>query len=107
MRQFPEDVYFGGQTFFKQLPYKEPGTFIAGDTTPSVENIEVWKTAGTVVTVTDFDNGATTQVIFVLGDGDTTISHNANIKTNTGANKLLAADRLYIFVHIEGVWYES
>jgi hypothetical protein len=104
---FSEEVVFNAPSKFNMLPTKEVGTFVAGDTTPSVENVEFWKCQGTVVTITDFDNGATTQVIFVLGDGDTTISHNANIKTNTGANKLLAADRLYIFVHIEGVWYEN
>lgn len=107
MRTFPEDVIFQGQTFFKQLPTKDAGTFIAADTTPSVANVEFWKCGGSLVTVTDFDDGATVQIIFIRGDGFTTVSHNANIKTNTGANKLLAADRLYIFAHIDGVWYEN
>jgi hypothetical protein len=107
MKHFPEDVYFGGQTFFKQLPTKDAGTFIAADTTPSVANIEFWKCGGSLVTITDFDDAATVQIIFIRGDGFTTISHNANIKTNTGAAKLLATDRLYIFAHIDGVWYEN
>lgn len=107
MKSFNEEVIHNGPVRHNVLPFEGVGTFIAGDTTPSVKNVRVWKSAGTVVTVTDFDDGAVGQALFILGDGDTTISHNANIKTNTGANKLLAADRLYIFVHIDGVWYEN
>ena len=107
MKVFNEEVVFNAPSRFSQLPTKDAGTFVAADTTPSVANVEFWIAAGTVVTITDFDDGATTQILYILGDGDTTISHNANIKTNTGANKLLAADRLYIFAHINGVWYEN
>ena len=107
MKTINDPVVFNASVLFNILPTEGIGTFIASDTTPSVQNVRVWKAQGTVVTVTDFDNGAEGQVLFILGDGDTTISHNANIKTNTGANKLLAADRLYIFVHIDGIWYEN
>lgn len=107
MKTFDELVVFNGPTIFKILSQQDAGTFGSADTTPSVANANFWIASGAVVTITDFDDAATTQILFLKGDGTTTISHNANIKTNTGANKLLSADRLYIFAHINGVWYEN
>jgi hypothetical protein len=106
MKNFDEGVRFNGITQFNILPEEFVGTFGAADTTPSVKNVRVWKCGGSVVTITDFDDSADCHILFLRGDGATTITHGTNIKTNTGANKLLAANRLYIFVHIDGVWYE-
>lgn len=106
MRTEQDDINFTGQTSFYQLPKEFVGTLTKNDVTPSVKNVRVWKGSGTVVTITDFDD-ASDGFLAILGDGTTTISHNANIKTNTGANKLLAVDRLYIFAHISGIFYEN
>lgn len=77
------------------------------DTTPSVRNVRAWEAINTgAITVTDFREGSDGQTIIVKGDGFTTVAHNANIKTSTGANKLLAVDRAYMFVQFSGVWIE-
>jgi len=76
--------------------------------TPSVENIRFFKGTNTgAVTVTQFEDGQQGQVIKILGDGQMTITHGANIKTNTAANKLLAANKVYTFTRIDNVWYEN
>lgn len=106
MKIIDEEYVFNTPPRFNVLP-QEGDDELANSTTPSVENLKVWKGSGNVVTVTDFLNGADNQTISVLGDGTTTISHNANIKTNTGANKLLAADKVYRFTFIDDVWYED
>ena len=75
---------------------------------PSVLNLERFKGSGTVLNVTYFNNGQDGQRIIVLGDGTTTIVHDpARIVTNTGANKLLDADKVYRFTKFDGVWYED
>lgn len=105
MQTFNEDVKFNGQVVFLVLPSKLVGTLIGA--TPSVKGSEVWKAGGLVVTITNFQYGADGQRISILGDGNTTVSHNANIKTNTAANKLLAASKVYTFTLISNVWYEN
>lgn len=78
------------------------------DTTPSVLNTEACVCQNTgAVTVTDFSEGATGQHLYMRGDGFTTVANNANIKTNTGANKLLVVDKFYHFVNFSGVWVEQ
>lgn len=103
MRRFDEEVIFGGITRFNVLPSKPLDTL--NGTTPSVENCEAWKGSGNVVTITNFLDGADQQTILILGDGTTTISNNANIKTRTGANVLLGANLIYKFTLIENIWY--
>lgn len=77
------------------------------DTTPSVRNTELCLTQNTgAVTVTDFLDGAEGQHLYILGDGHTTVADNTKIFTNTGANKLLAADLFYHFIRFNGVWVE-
>lgn len=74
-----------------------------GATTLSVANIErmTLKNAAPV-TITKFTRGSLGQSVKFLGDGFTTIDHNASIKTNTGAAKLLAADKVYTFTTFDG-----
>lgn len=80
--------------------------------TPNVENLEVLRGSGAVVTITNFLKGQNGQTIRILGDGTTTVDHNATIKRVSGAAGLLAADRMYTFTYLEnlaspgGVWYE-
>lgn len=76
--------------------------------TPSVLNTEELICANSgAVTVTDFTEGADGQHLYVRGDGFATAQFGAKIKTNTGADKLLAADKFYHFVRFENVWVEQ
>lgn len=102
---FHEEVIFSSSVTFNVIPKGFIGK-LAG-ATPSVKNVQVFTTSGVVVTVTNFLDGATAQTVRILGDGATTISNNTTIKTNTGANKLLASNRVYTFTLINSVWYES
>jgi len=65
-------------------------------------------------TVTDFLNGAPGQRLYILGDGNMTITNGSFIFTNTGADKLLAVSKVYrfTFFKIEGpplshMWVED
>ena len=89
----------------KDVQYRD--SFKNGDATPSVMDVNVWKCGTTVVTITNFKHGQEGQIIKILGDANTTIANNANIKTNTGANKALAANKIYTFTMISNVWYED
>jgi len=60
----------------------------------------------TATTVTAFTGGNDGQVLYLFGDPDVTIAHNATIKTISGANLTLAAGRMYQFVNQQGVWYQ-
>jgi hypothetical protein len=109
-----EEVTFNGQVIFNAptksnvIPLEKIQKFIATDTTPTVLNQKYWQAnnAG-AITVTQFDNGGECQEIIILGDNQTTVANNANIKTNTGANKLLATNRVYRFVRLNSIWYEQ
>lgn len=109
MKREIEEMIFESLVRFRILPFKGYDTLKIGSTTPSVENLETWiaKNTGAALTVTNFTNGADAQVIYILGDGFTTVANNANIKTNTGANKLLLANLVYSFHYINNVWYEE
>ena len=104
---FREIVLFEQDVVFQKLPQ----IFVSGSvgsTMPSVENLTrlVFKNTSPV-SVSLFANGIEGQEVKVLGDGNTTILNGAGIKTNTGADKLLAAEMIYSFTLLEGVWYES
>lgn len=75
--------------------------------TPSVYGIEFLQNDGTVRTVTNFTDGQLTQELRILGDGNLTIANNTFIKTNTGANKLLAANKVYRFTFYDPLWVED
>jgi hypothetical protein len=80
-----------------------------GDTTPSVLNVERLQFRNTVpVTVVAFDDGKPGQQINVLGDGQTTVNHNAKIIRAGAAAALLATGAVYTFTMWEDrVWHES
>lgn len=104
----------------QEITYEAPGThkildkefihmFTAADATPSVDNKRVCA-AGNVAgnNVTYFDDGFDGQPVSILGDGFTTIVHDiTKIKTNTAANKLLAAGKVYRFTRYSKVWIED
>lgn len=91
------------------LEKKQIGSLKKASTTPSVSNLETWKTINTgAVTVTNFTNGAPGQHLYIRGEGQTTIQNGAKIKTNTGANKLLAANKFYhLIMYDDRIWYEQ
>lgn len=102
-----EKQIFNNGAAFNILPDVSSSRF-DGSTTPSVSNVTGFLAgASTPITITNFLKGSDWQTISILGDGNTTISNNANIKTNTGANKLLAANKIYRFTCISNVWYED
>jgi hypothetical protein len=64
-------------------------------------------TAAAPVTVTNFTGGYSGKTIRLLGNANTTIAQNATINTNTGVNKVLVANKIYVFTNYNGVWYED
>lgn len=109
MKQEFDEIQFLNRTTFDVIPDAPSDSFLPNDTTPDVSNQQgVMRGSGTVVTITNFNGGSDSQMLIIKGDGTTTIDHNANIKTNTGAPKLLSADRIYLFFYLnaENCWYE-
>lgn len=103
---FTDAVIFQSNVSFSEL-YNTP----IGGTTPSstintLNTSRIALSASTPITVTTLQNGAEGQLIVFLGDGNTTIENNTTIKTNTGADKLLLVNRVYVFYFFSGVWYE-
>ena len=106
--EFSDPVKFLSTVSFSELPESPVLSAPKTVTTISVLNIENVKLQNTgAVTLTDFTNGQEGQTIFVLGDGQTTVTHGTKIKTNTAANKLLASNAVYIFTRVSSVWYEN
>lgn len=106
VKQEFQNVHFLGEvTFYK--PINEFDSKLRNSTTPSVEGAKVYACSGSVVSITNFTNGIKNQTIKLIGDGNTTLVHGASIKTTTGANKLLAADRIYTLTLYNNVWYEE
>lgn len=84
-------------------------TFKPADATPSVLNKRVFAAGNTgAQNVTYFDDGFDGQPISILGDGFTTVVHDiTKIKTNTVANKLLTAGKVYRFTRFSKIWIED
>lgn len=105
---FDENVQFEGSASFFQLIEQLIDKFVPSDTTPTVRNITRFRANNTgAVTVTNFDDGQDGQEIKILGDGFTTVDHGTTIFTNTGADKLLAANKVYTFTKFGTNWYEN
>ena len=100
-------VIFEAPVTFSILPEVFLNKFASGDTTPSVLNKDTFLGSGSTVTVTNFDDGNPNDSIKILGDGTTTVANNTHIKTNTGANKLLATNKVYRFSLFNNIWYED
>lgn len=98
---------FLNRTIFRVLPDINNAESM-DNTTPSVSNLNVLVFVNTApVTITNFLRGAFFQTIRLVGDGFTTVDHNATIKTNTAAPKLLSADKIYVFTNVDEVWIED
>lgn len=69
---------------------------------PNVLNRKIFRGENAApINVVDFLNGSDGQRIYILGDGMMTITHGTFIFTNTGANKLLAANIVYKFTNFK------
>jgi hypothetical protein len=84
-----------------------PAGFVNADTTPSVLSGGSFYTQNTGATsITTFDDGVDGQKLDILAtDANTTFVNGATLKTNTGANVVTAANRLYVFKRINSIWY--
>lgn len=83
-------------------------TFDDGDTTPSVKNHELFKTANTgSTTITTFDDGYVNQHITVIfGDNNTIVNFTTgNLKSNTDSNLIANADDHITCVFDGTNWY--
>lgn len=108
MKIIQEDITYQGLVTFLVLPRESVDTFKV-TATPSVKSLKRFISCGSVITITNFVGGADGQEIKILGDGNTTIANNANISTNTGANKLLALNKVYTFTYFQSknIWAED
>lgn len=103
-----DKVEFLESVTFAQLSESPVLSVTPASTTVSVLNISALNFANTSpVTVTNLLNGQEGQVIKILGDGNTTLDHGTNILTNTGADKLLAANKVYTFTLFGTTWVED
>jgi len=80
-------------------------------TTPNVKDLEYIVTNNAIATNwSNFLNGRDGQPLNILAnDANTTLVNNANIVTNTGANKLLTQGKVYRlhFFKVTGKWHED
>lgn len=98
-------VEFQAAVSFLQLPETPLG--LANGTAPSVLNQTKLKLTNTApTTITNFLEGQEGQTIFVVGDGQSTVTHGTNIFTNSAASKLLLDGSVYILTLIDGEWRE-
>lgn len=105
-----DDIQFNGLIGFKNIPIQITTQWRTGVTTPSAFGVNVASTANTVpVSVTDIIGAVDGQYLRILGDGLTTIVNSARMRTNTGANKLLAASKVYRFTYFDSIhqWIED
>lgn len=92
-------------TMADSLIFEAPITFTLNDATPDVSGGNVFVTANTTVTITDFDNGTAGQVIYIIfGDAGTTINESGNIVLS-GAFTSTLNDTIS-FVFDGATWYE-
>lgn len=102
----PEVV--AGRTLYSVLPDNPIDSIPKTVVTPNVANRQRLKCINTgPITITNFKGGAAGQTIKLLGEGQTTIANNANIKTNTGGAKLLALNIVYTYTLFGAIWYED
>ena len=107
MDVFRDMVLFEGDVIFKR-PIRNEISIFDGSGDINTAGVSRLKAANnSPQNVSYFVGGVEGQTIMVLGDGNTTIVNSSDIRTNTGADKLLAAETVYTFTLFDGVWYES
>lgn len=106
--QITDPVMFLGTVYFQELPENPISPAQPGDTGPSVLNrVRLAFNNSGAISVTNLRYGQEGQEVKILGDGFTTLIHGTYIKTNTGANKLLAANKVYTFTLFNKLWIEN
>lgn len=99
-----EQVFESPATFLV-LPKEFVGSFKTA--TPGVLNVTRFRCTNTAPTnVTNILNGQEGQQILLLGDGNSTLVHGTNIFNQSGANELLASNKAYHYVRLNGKWYQ-
>jgi len=108
-KQIAEELVIQAPMTLAAQPKEFISTFKAADATPSVLNLLKFKAGNTGANnITYFDDGFDGQPISILGDSFTTVVHDATkLLTNTAANKLLAAGKVYRFTRYDGKWVED
>ncbi len=93
---------------YGSFSWNKPRDLALDDATPSVAEGSLYTEANSAATlITNFDDGREGQeIILTVTSANTTLANNANIKTTTGANKPLSADRAYRLVRANGTWWE-
>jgi len=81
-------------------------TFPAADTTPSVNQYGFFKT-GDASVYTNFINQVPGQPLEILATYAATLADGANIKTNTGVDKVMEINKIYKLRDNNGIWYED
>lgn len=72
-----------------------------------VTNIEFIRCTGSA-SISALRNGQPGQVLKILGNGTTTLAHGARIKTSSGVNLILEADKVYTLTMFDNdIWYED
>ena len=105
---FADPVDFLATVRLNQLIESPVEAVDTGVTIVNVLNItRIYFSNTTATTVTNFAGSQEGQELKVLGDGYTTLQHGTNIFTNTGANKLLAANKVYTFTKFPSGWVEN
>lgn len=108
LKSFRDIVIFENDLVMMKIPEIFISRVDPGSSTLDVKSLTRFITNATAAaSISNFINGVNGQEIKILGDGFTTVSNNSSIKTNTGANKLLAANKVYTFTLFSDVWYES
>jgi hypothetical protein len=79
---------------------------LADDATPSIAGSDVWRTGGTT-TITDFDDGYTSQIITVNAEHSLVITDGTNIFLRGGGNfNMVSKDTLTLLCKADNKWYE-
>ena len=82
-------------------------TFTASDTTPSVLNGKLFKTANVSPTsITTFDDGYEEQEITVIGDANTTLVNGLTLKLSGAVDYVMSADDTVKLCYDGSVWRE-
>lgn len=103
-----DDIMYLGRVIFGNLPDVNGSGIQPLVAIPDVTNLQFIYFQNTVpLSVTNFTGGSQYRSVSMLGDGFTTIKNNTTIKTNTGADILLSATKIYTFTLKEAIWYQS
>jgi hypothetical protein len=102
---------FSSQTYVGSGREMPPHDLHPANSTASVDitgtSLVICDLYTTPTTVTAFTGGVQGQSLRIVGSANVTIQNNSTIKTNTGADKPLAANQVYTFTLAGGVWREN